>query len=308
MEHQPPPFFKRGPAPLALLSFYVAASIALLILDARFKYLEVVRQGVSVVTHPLQLFAQMPARTLEQAAGYFANVARLQDDNGQLRQAQLQTAPALQRLQQLESENANLRKLLEVKQRQQAQGLAARVLYTARDPFTHRVVVDRGQQDGITAGQPVIDEIGVVGQVTRTFAFVSEVTLITDKEQSVPVQIVRNGLRSVAFGLGRGQLELRYMPANADVQNGDVLVTSGLDGIYLPGFPVAKVVHVERDTAYSFARILCAPVAGVENRDTVLLLKPRQAEPPRPAELDADTPDATDKSGKGKKRRPPRNP
>jgi len=309
MDHQPPPFFKRGPAPLALLSFYVAASIALLILDTRFKYLEVVRQGVAVVTQPLQLFAQMPARTLEEAAGYFANVTRLQDDNSQLRQAQLQTAPALQRLQHLESENANLRKLLAVKERQQAQGLAARVLYTARDPFTRRIVVDRGQQDGITAGQPVIDEIGVIGQVTRTFPYVSEVTLITDKEQSVPVQIVRNGLRSVAFGLGRGQLELRYMPSNADVQNGDVLVTSGLDGIYLPGFPVAKVVHVERDTAYSFARILCAPVAGVENRDAVLLLKPRQAEVPRPAELDADTPNAAaDKPGKGKKRRPPRNP
>jgi rod shape-determining protein MreC len=117
----------------------------------------------------------------------------------------------------------------------------------------------------------------VVGQVTRVFPFVAEVTLITDKEQAVPVQIVRTGLRSVVFGLGNGQLELRFLPANADVQNGDLLVTSGLDGIFLPGFPVAKVVHIERDTSYSFARIFCMPLAGVENFSEVMVLDPRPA-------------------------------
>lgn len=306
MEHQPPAFFKRGPAPLALLTLYVAISISLLVVDARFKYLDLVRQGVSVVTYPLQRFAQMPARSLEEAARHFASIDGLQAENRELKRSQLQTAPSLQRLQHLEAENANLRQLLAVRERQQAEGNAARIIYTARDPFSRRVVVDRGQQDGIAAGWPVIDETGVIGQVTRVYPFVSEVTLITDKDQSVPVQIVRNGLRSVTSGLGGGQLELRYMPASADVQVGDVLVTSGLDGIYLPGFPVARVAKVERDTTYSFARILCVPVAGVENRDTVLLLKPREADASRPAALDEVLPDpAVEKAGKRTRRARP---
>jgi len=124
----------------------------------------------------------------------------------------------------------------------------------------------------------------VVGQVTRVFPFSAEITLITDKDQVVPVQVVRTGQRSVVFGLGNGQLELRYMPANADIQIGDMLVTSGLDGIYLPGFPVAKVVNIERDSAYSFARIFCVPIAGVENFGEVMVLSPRQALPERPPE------------------------
>jgi rod shape-determining protein MreC len=152
------------------------------------------------------------------------------------------------------------------------------------------VVIDRGSQHDVIAGQPVIDDRGLVGQLTRVFPLVSEVTLATDKEHSIPVQIVRNGLRSVSFGLGAGQMELRYMPANADVQVGDVVVTSGLDGIYLPGFPVARVDKVERDASYSFARILCSPLAGVENHEIVLLLDPKPAEPAKPAELDAAAP------------------
>ena len=125
----------------------------------------------------------------------------------------------------------------------------------------------------------MIDEAGVVGQITRVFAFVSEITLITDKNQTVPVQVARNGLRSVVFGLGNGQLELRFMPANADVQNGDVLVTSGLDGVFLAGFPVAKVVRIERDASYSFARIYCVPIASVESFGQVMVLDPRELRP-----------------------------
>ena len=310
MEQAPPPFFNRGPTPLALLTFYVAVAIAAQILDARFKYLEVVRQIVSIVTHPVQVVAQMPSHGVLALSDYFANVSRLQDENARLRQAQLAGAPALQRIQQLELENDNLRKLVSVRERQKASGSAARIVYAARDPFSRRVVIDRGQQEGVSAGQPVIDEIGVVGQVTRVFPFASEVTLVTDKDQSVPVQIVRNGLRSVAFGVGGGRLELRYMPGNADVQDGDVLVTSGLDGVYLPGFPVAKVIQVERDRTYTFARILCEPIAGVENRDIVMLLDPRKGEPPRPEGIDLGTPGAGsgERARSSGKRRPPRRP
>ncbi len=276
MDHQPPPFFKRGPAPLARLAFYAALSLALIFIDSRFQTLELLRQGVSLFTHPLQKAAQAPVELLQNAGNYFSGISRFQDENSRLKRAQLDGAETLLRTQQLEVENDRLRKLLDIKGRQKTNGRVTQILYAARDPFSRRVIVDKGQQDKIVAGQPVVDDAGVIGQVTRVFPFVSEITLITDKDQAVPVQIVRNGLRSVVFGLGNGQLELRYMPANADVQNGDLLVTSGLDGIFLPGLPVAKVVHIERDTSYSFARIYCEPVAGVENFGDVMVLDPRE--------------------------------
>jgi len=305
VDYEPPPFFKRGPAPFALLTLYVAVAVALMIVDARFRYLEVLRQGASLVTQPLQALAHLPARAVSEGGEYFTSVYRLQLEVDSLKRGRLETAPALTRLQQLEAENARLRNLLDLKARQPAAGHVVRFLYATRDPFTRRVVIDRGLRENVSPGQPVIDHAGVVGQVTRVFPFVSEVTLTTDKEQAVPVQILRNGLRSVAFGVGNGLLELRYMPANADVEKGDVLVTSGIDGVYLPGLPVAQVVQIERDTAYSFARILCKPIAGVENFAEAVLLNPRAPEAAKPAELaPGETPEAAEKTVRGKKRRP----
>lgn len=284
MDHAPPPFFKRGPAPLALLTFYIAVSLAIFVFDLRFKSLELLRQSIALVVDPVQRVAQTPGSLVDYASHYLQGMHSLQQENDELKHAKLTTAPDLQRLAQLEAENERLRKLLSVTEREKANGQVSQILYTARDPFSRKVIVDKGQQSGITAGQPAIDEAGVVGQVTRVFPFSAEITLITDKDQVVPVQIVRTGQRSVVFGLGNGQLELRYMPANADIQIGDMLVTSGLDGIYLPGFPVAKVVNIERDSAYSFARIFCVPIAGVENFGEVMVLSPRQALPERPPE------------------------
>lgn len=281
-DHAPPPFFKRGPAPLALLTFYVAISLALFVVDLRLKSLDLLRQSIALVTDPIQRIAQTPGSLVDNAAAYLRGLDDLLEENTQLKQSQLQTAPNLLRLEHLESENERLRKLLAVKDREKANGEVARIMYTARDPFSRKIIVDKGQQSGIVAGQPAIDESGVVGQVTRIFPFSSEITLITDKDQTVPVQVVRSGQRSVVFGLGRGQLELRYIPANADIQEGDLLVTSGLDGVYLPGFPVARVVSIERDNSYAFARIHCAPLAAVENFGEVLILSPRQPQPPPP--------------------------
>lgn len=284
IDHAPPPFFKRGPAPLALLTFYIALSLAVFVLDLRFRSLDLLRQSIALLVDPVQRVAQTPGSLVDYAANYLQGMQALQHENNELKHNQLNTAPNLQRLLQLEAENERLRKLLAVKEREKANGQVAQILYTARDPFSRKVIVDKGQQSGIVAGQPAIDEAGVVGQVTRVFPFSAEITLITDKDQAVPVQVVRSGQRSVVFGLGNGQLELRYMPANADVQVGDILVTSGLDGVYLPGFPVAKVINIERDSAYSFARIFCVPVAGVENFGEIMVLAPRQALPPAPPE------------------------
>src|SRR5574343_1286354 len=284
IDHAPPPFFKRGPAPLALLTFYIAISLAVFFVDLRMRSLDLLRQSLSLVVDPVQRAAQAPGSLVDLAAGYLQRLQALQVENRELKHAKLNTAPDLQRLAQLESENERLRKLLAVKEREQAKGQVAQILYTARDPFSRKVIVDKGQQSQTVAGQPAIDEAGVVGQVTRVFPFSTEITLITDKDQAVPVQIVRSGQRSVLFGLGNGQMELRYMPANADVQEGDMLVTSGLDGIFLPGFPVARVVRIEREASYSFARIFCTPVAGVENFGELMILDPRQSLPPRPPE------------------------
>ncbi|MGE5472251.1 MAG: rod shape-determining protein MreC [Bacteroidota bacterium] len=284
IDHAPPPFFKQGPAPLALLTFYIALSLALFIVDLRFRSLNLLRQSIALLVDPVQRVAQTPGSLVDYGANYLQGMRSLQQENLDLKHAQLNTAPNLERLVQLEAENERLRKLLAVKEREKAGGQVAQILYTARDPFSRKVIVDKGQQSGIVAGQPAIDEAGVVGQVTRVFPFSAEITLITDKDQAVPVQIVRSGQRSVVFGLGNGQLELRYMPANADVQVGDILVTSGLDGVYLSGFPVAKVINIERDSAYSFARIFCVPVAGVENFGEIMVLDPRQPLPPAPPE------------------------
>ena len=301
--HAPPPFFKQGPAPLALLTFYIAISLAIFVVDLRFRSLDLFRQTIALAVDPLQRMSQAPGSLVDYAHAYLQGMQGLQAENKDLKHNQLQTAPNLQRLEQLEAENQRLRKLLAVKEREKANGQVAQILYTARDPFSRKVIVDKGQQSGIVAGQPAIDETGVVGQVTRIFPFSAEITLITDKDQAVPVQVVRSGQRSVVFGLGNGQMELRYMPANADVQVGDTLVTSGLDGIYLPGFPVAKVVNIERDSAYSFARIFCVPVAGVENFGEIMVLSPREARPPPPPESAGRGGDGGEKSGQRVKKK-----
>ena len=293
---QPPPFFKRGPAPLARLAFFLALSLLLLVLDLRYHTLELSRQVVAIVAYPLQRLTYAPVEAFDHVAEYFSSLATVQKENSGLRRQQLDTANQLLRQEHLELENQRLRALLDMKQLQAVPSQVAEILYSARDPFARRMIVDKGTQQGIAAGQIVVDELGVIGQVTRSFPLLSEVTLITDKSQAVPVQIVRNGLRSVIFGAGAGGLELHFLAANADVQVGDVLVTSGLDGVYLAGLPVAKVVQVDRDTTYAFARILCQPIAGVERHDQVLVLGQGVALPPAPAE-----PETKEKPVKGKR-------
>ena len=163
------------------------------------------------------------------------------------------------------------------------------------------MIIDRGSQHGIAPGQPVVDEVGVIGQVTRVFPLTAEVLLLTDKEQAIPVEIQRNGLRAVLAGAGSGTMELRFLASNAEVQVGDTLVTSGLDGVYLPGLPVAKVVKIDRDASFSFARIICAPLAGVERHGLALVLDTRSALPPRPEDAPA-TPDQPTRGKRVKKK------
>lgn len=268
----PPPFFRRGPAPLARFIFFVTLSLALMVVDLRLKYLEVLRQTVAVAIYPLQQVAFVPVQAVRTAGDYFASIGVLQEDNQRMKRQQTALAGVLLRQQQLEQENQRLRNLLEMKRRQPAKGVVAEIVYGARDPFSHKVVIDKGSQQGISSGEAVVDDRGVIGQVTRVMPLHSEVTLISDKNQAVPVQVVRNGLRAVLFGSEHGFLELRFLAANADVQNGDMLITSGLDGIFLPGLPVAKVLRVDRDNVYAFAHILCQAAGGVDQYGVVLVL------------------------------------
>ncbi|MGE3161347.1 MAG: rod shape-determining protein MreC [Burkholderiales bacterium] len=283
MEHSPPPFFLRGPAPLVRLAFYASLSLTLLVLDARFGYAESIRAVLAFVAYPVQQAARLPVLAAEGVAGYFATQSRLREDNANLR-AQLLTASLdAQRFEAAEAEAANLRRLIGAAERLPRQSIPAEILYSGRDPYTRKVFVDRGTQHGVQPGSPVVDEAGVIGQLTRAHAFLSEVTLLTDKGQAIPVQVLRNGLRAIAFGDGAsGMLELRYMSADIDVESGDLLVTSGLDGTYPPGLPVGHVVRVERDASYTFARVLARPVAGVERGRYALVLSAgaRRPEPP----------------------------
>ena len=285
MDYQPPPFFSRGPAPLVRLGFFVCLAVLLMVLDARFRYAESLRQVVALLAYPLQRAALAPVELLGAAAGFFATQVSLKQENEQLKAKQLLAANELLTVDALRAENAQLRRLLEARERLPRHSTLAEILYQGRDPFSRKVIIDKGRQQGIQLGQAVIDDVGVVGQVTRVYPLLSEITLITDKEQRTPVQVVRNGLRAVAFGGGdRGTLDLSYMAANADVQADDVLVTSGIDGTYPGGLPVAKVSRIERDPAYAFAKISCIPTAGTEQNRQVLVLASEAGFPPLPAE------------------------
>jgi len=285
MENSPPPFFKRGPTPLVRLLLCSALSVALLISDARYQYLDGLRQAVAIVAYPLQRAAAAPAAMLRRIGEFFVTQSALRNENARLAEQVLQNGAVLQKYRALAAENAHLRELLAMRQRFPESTVVAEVLYSGRDPFTRKIVVDKGSQDNIRAGRPVIDHRGVVGQVTRVYPWLAEVTLITDKGQAVPVQNLRNGLRAVLGGTGSdGQLELKFIPLNADFQNGDELVTSGIDGIYPHGLPVAVVSNVERNAAYLFARITGKPVAGVSSHGQVLILNRDVKVPERPAD------------------------
>ncbi len=294
--HTPPPFFKRGPAPLARLVFFLTLALLLLVADLRLHMLEPARMAVATVLWPLQKAVMLPVESAGEAGNYFTNLASLQQENTELRQRLLAQANLLLRQAHLDEENRRLRALLEMQERLDVSASVAEILYTARDPFVRRIIIGRGLTHEVAEGQAVIDDLGVIGQVTRVFPLTSEVTLLTDKNQSIPVQVQRNGLRAVLAGAGSGAMELKFLPANADVQPDDILVTSGLDGIYLAGLPVAKVSSIDRDNSFSFARIECTPLAGVERHGQVMLLGKRKA-PPIPDEPT----EIAKKSAKGRK-------
>ncbi len=263
--------------------FFVILSLLLLFVDARYKYLESTRAVISVIVYPFQRLATMPGEAWHQVGVYFDTQSRLINDNAQLRKQHSEDMAQLNTLQVLQNENAQMRSLLGVPQRVNYPMQSAEIIYVERDIFKRKVIVNKGARANVQLGQVVMDDIGIIGQVTRVYPWTAEVTLVTDKGHAVPVQVLRNGIRAVVFGSGDiSELGLRYMPVSVDVQVGDELVTSGIDGTYPPGLPVAKVIRVERDPAYPFARIVCEPMAGVGRNRLLLIVSALPQLPPRP--------------------------
>jgi len=286
LDRDPPPFFRQGPSALSKLAVCSALAFFLMVADSRFKVMQPLRVVLATVLYPAQWLALRPVLLYQGASQYFASLTAAQSaQQDVLRKHNLQSQRANQ-VEQLVLENTRLRKLLGLRERLQSPAMAAQVVYDAADPYSRKVIIDKGMADKVGLGSPVLDEAGVLGQVTRVYPLVSEVTLITDRDHAIPVLNTRTGARGVAFGdvsLHADAMELRFMAANADVAAGDLLTTSGVDGVYPPGLPVARVEKVERRVDAVFARIYCVPLAMVSGAGHVMVLDAVTAQiPPRP--------------------------
>ena len=291
MEQGPPPLFNQGVSARSRLAFFAFLSAVLIIVDAKVRSLETIRTGVGVVLWPVQVALQLPREAVDAVADYLGGTARLAHDNETLRRQAVEQAKLVQQAQQMLVENGQLRQLLSLRERVTVPTTAVQSVQETRDVFSQRLMIDKGSQNDIKPGHPVIDANGVVGQVTRVFPFTAEVTLLTDRGMSIPVQVLRNGLRAVAFGGTRpGTLDLKFMAANADIVKGDQLVTSGLDGVYPSGLPVAVVDSVERVAGDQFARIVLMPSGGVQSNRHLLVLQVEAPTLPPPTVQRRDDP------------------
>ena len=266
--------------------FFSALSLFLMVADARFNITQPVRAALATVLYPVQWAALQPVNAVKDASTYLYGLEQAKSSSEEAGKKLALQALRASQVEQLSQENSRLRKLLGLRDQLVTTVKAAEVLYDAADPYTRKVIIDRGMLQGVELGSPVLDESGVLGQVTRVHPVVSEVTLVIDRELAIPVLNIRTGARSVAYGdpsaSGSG-LELRFMGSNSDVQQGDLLTTSGVDGVYPSGLPVAKISRIERRAESAFAKIYCVPQALVTGARHVMVVKPVSSQiPPRP--------------------------
>ena len=256
---------------LVLLS---AASLALMLLDNNEStYLTRFRQAASVVIYPLQAGVDLPFRMWRLGQEHFATRYALLDENARLRGDRLEYDARLQRMAALEAENNRLRAMLDSSNRVADRLLVAEILAVDPDPFRQRFTVNRGIRDGVYVGQALLDADGVVGQIDRVDAFTSQAVLISDADHGLPVSVNRTGLRTIALGTGdSGFLSLPYLTNSTDIGEGDLLVSSGLGGVFPPGYPVGRVTVVQRRPGQSFARVLAVPTAGLDRGRDVMLV------------------------------------
>lgn len=272
-QQQAPRFFIHGPSPFTRLIVFSTLSLLLMASDSKFSYLNKVRQLLVTSLQPLQFVANSPFKFTENIENYFIAQESLRNQIDILKKKNLYQGVQLQSMGMLKNENDNLRTLLATSKITAQPSRLAEIMYMGRDPFSHKVIVNLGSTNNILPGQAVIDAKGVIGQVTRVFSYTSEVTLLTDKDLSIPIQVERNSLRAIAFGEGRDDIvKLPYLPANVDIKQGDKLVTSGIDGIYPAGLGVAVVDSVKTTANSPFALIFAKPIAEIQNHRQVLIL------------------------------------
>lgn len=281
LDRTTPPLFNQGVSALSKLIFFSALALFLMVADARFHLVKPVRVIVGAVLYPVQWLALKPVQLVAGGGRYLEELQTAQRNEAEARKALALQAERASQADQLALENSKLRAVLDLRQTTPTLSRAAEVLYDTADPYTRKIVIDQGLTHGIVAGSPVIDDSGVLGQVTQVQPFTSEITLVIDRDLSIPVQNTRTGARSVAFGDASahgGGLELRFIQASADVQEGDLLTTSGVDGVYPEGLPVARIDRIERRADSAFARIHCMPLARVTAARYVLVLAPTGAQ------------------------------
>lgn len=284
-----PSFIRQGPTPGTRLAICVALSFALLIGDSQYGLMEYTRQGMSVLFYPLQRAINFPVVAARHIDDFLTTQSTLQTENETLKRQQMVLVSRLQQLETVRRDYASLRALNQLKSMRPDAGGLAEILYTGRDPFSYKIVIDKGTDSNFRPGQPVIDDRGLIGQITRVQPLTAEVTLVTDKTLMVPVMIQRTGQRAILYGFGGG-IEARYLPIHADVRPGDLFLTSGIDGLYPEGVPVAMVTRVERNPDTAFIRVTTLPTSGVQKGRFVLVLNEKSHVPPRPAEPPAPVP------------------
>jgi rod shape-determining protein MreC len=244
-----------------------------MVLDHRQNHLESLRSALSVILYPIQYLASLPVILGGSASNALTSRGELQAENQRLHEENIQLHARLQKFLALEAENMRLRALLDSSFKVGDQVLIAEMISVEQDPFRQQVLINQGKTSGVFKGQPVLDANAVVGQVTHVNPFTASVLLITDASHALPVQVNRNGLRTIALGTGLiNQLELPHLPNNADIQSGDLLTTSGLGGHFPAGYPVAEVTEVSREPGQPFASVKARTTAHLDRIREVLLV------------------------------------
>lgn len=281
------PIFGRGPSLQLRLFLAVVTSVSLLIMDSRLITFNSVRSSLDTLISPLHYLANSPRQLLDSASERLESQDRLILENRALRQELLTKNSDLLMLEQLKHENDRLRELLGSPLRSDERKMVAQVLTADTDPYTHQVVIDKGSDQGVYIGQPVISDKGVVGQVISVGKVSSRVLLISDATHAIPVQVLRNDIRVIASGTGRrDELQLEHIPSSTDIRPGDMLVTSGLGGRFPEGYPVGIIKSFDVDSQNAFAVVSVTPTAQLERLRYLLLLWPNKSETTPPPTAD----------------------
>ena len=286
----------RGPPLGAGLFFLGLVSVGIMMLDHKGVYLGTVRQWMGAAANPIYSVVQAPHQVWDWLTGSFADRSRLRTENAELSEQLRVARVKLLQFDSLREENVRLRAVREASAGVGGRTMIAEIMHVDVDPFRHRVRINKGSDDGVFRSQPVLDAFGIVGQVVQVDKYTATIILISDAEHAIPVQVNRNGIRSIAVGTGElNKLKLPYMTVESDVKAGDLLVSSGLDGIFPAGYPVASVSKVERNSAETFAVVEAKPLAQLDRDREVLLL---WSDAPEVATTSAAKPEAASPSAK----------